>query len=88
MVVFTGNGHITDRFGIPERVLRRLQVSLATIVLYPLTDRTIMNEKMADYIWLTSDSSAGRFMNRGGKQPFPVKRAGTFSENQVSDISR
>jgi len=67
MVVFAGNGHITDRFGIPERVLRRLQVSLATIVLYPLTDRTIMNEEMADYIWLTSDSSAGRFMKRARK---------------------
>jgi uncharacterized iron-regulated protein len=67
MVVFTGNGHITNRYGIPERVLRRLKVSLATILLYPLTDRTIMNEKMADYIWLTSDSSAGSFMNRGRK---------------------
>jgi len=67
MVVFTGNGHITDKYGIPDRVLRRLQVSLATIVLYPLTDRTILNEKMADYIWLTSDSSAGRFMTRPRK---------------------
>jgi len=67
MVVFAGNGHITDRFGMPERVLRRLQVSLATIVLYPLTDRTIMNEEMADYIWLTGDSSAGRFMKRARK---------------------
>jgi len=88
MVVFTGNGHITDKYGVPERVLRRLQVSLATIVLYPLTDQTILNEKMADYIWLTSDSSAGRFMNRARKRPFSAKRTGTFSENQVSDISR
>jgi len=67
MVVFTGNGHITYRYGIPERVLRRLKVSLATILLYPLTDRTTLNDKMADYIWLTSDSSAGSFMNRGRK---------------------
>jgi len=88
MVVFTGNGHITDKYGIPERVLRRLEVSLATIVLYPLTDRTILNEKMADYIWLTSNSSAGRFMNRARKRPFSAKKTGIFSENQVSDISR
>ena len=67
MVVFTGNGHITDKYGIPDRVLRRLHVSLATIVLYPLTDRTIISEKMADYIWLTSDSSSGRFMTRARK---------------------
>jgi len=72
MVVFTGNGHIADKFGIPERVLRRIDVKTATIVLYPLTERTTINKRLADYVWLTSDSRTGRTMNRPMKMP-PMK---------------
>lgn len=54
MVVFTGNGHILNRFGVPDRVLGRIEADMATIVLYPLTDRSIINKNMADYVWLTS----------------------------------
>ena len=64
MVVFTGNGHIMNRFGIPDRVLRRVDVKTATIVLYPLTERTTINKRLADYVWLTSDSKTGRTMTR------------------------
>lgn len=67
MVVFTGNGHITDKFGIPDRVLRRIAVNMATIVLYPLTDRLIINKNMADYVWLTSGCSSGE--HRGRRLP-------------------
>jgi uncharacterized iron-regulated protein len=59
MVVFTGNGHIVDRFGIPDRVLRRIPAKIATILLYPLTERLILNKSMADYVWLTGGCSAG-----------------------------
>jgi uncharacterized iron-regulated protein len=59
MVVFTGNGHIIDRFGIPDRVLRRIPTEMATILLYPLTERLILNKSMADYVWLTAGCSAG-----------------------------
>ncbi|MBW2354085.1 MAG: ChaN family lipoprotein [Deltaproteobacteria bacterium] len=65
MVVFTGSGHIRERFGIPERVLRRLRVKSATILLLALTERTVLNRKMADYVWLTSNSRGEGFM----KQP-------------------
>ncbi|OQY48184.1 MAG: hypothetical protein B6240_04980, partial [Desulfobacteraceae bacterium 4572_87] len=54
MVVFTGNGHIANKFGVPNRVLRRMDVKTASIVLYPLTERTTINKRMADYVWLTS----------------------------------
>ena len=64
MVVFTGNGHIVDRFGIPDRVLRRIAVNTATIVLYPLTDRLIINKNMATYVWLTDGCSSGGYRNR------------------------
>jgi len=69
MVVFTGNGHIMNRFGIPNRVLRRVDVKTATIVLYPLTERSTINKRLADYVWLTSDSKTGRTMTRPTKMP-------------------
>ena len=69
MVVFTGNGHIMNRFGIPDRVLRRVDVKTATIVLYPLTERSTINKRLADYVWLTSDSKTGRTMTRPTKMP-------------------
>lgn len=72
MVVFTGNGHIVNRFGIPERVLRRVDINAATILLYPLTERTIINRRLADYVWLTSDSKTGRTLKRPTKMP-PLK---------------
>jgi len=72
MVVFTGNGHIANKFGIPDRLLRRMDLKTATIVLYPLTERTTINKKLADYVWLTSDSKTGRTMRRPRKMP-PVK---------------
>ncbi len=69
MVVFTGNGHIMNKFGIPDRVLRRVDVKTATIVLYPLTERSTINKRLADYVWLTSDSKTGRTMTRPMKMP-------------------
>lgn len=72
MVVFTGNGHIANKFGIPDRLLRRMDVKTATIVLYPLTERTTINKKLADYVCFTSDSKTGRTMRRPRKMP-PVK---------------
>jgi uncharacterized iron-regulated protein len=69
MVVFTGNGHIMNKFGIPDRVLRRVDVKTATIVLYPLTERSTINKGLADYVWLTSDGKTGRTMTRPTKMP-------------------
>ncbi len=56
MVVFSGNGHIIKKFGVPDRTLRRLPVRMATIVLQPLLNgRTDIKKGMADYIWLTGN---------------------------------
>jgi len=57
VVVFAGNGHIINRYGIPERTLKRVRVNTATIVLYPLTGRETIKKKIADYVWLTGDCS-------------------------------
>ncbi len=64
LVVFTGNGHIINKFGIPDRVRRRVDVNMATIVLYPLTERTTINKRVADYVWLTSGCAVERMMMR------------------------
>jgi len=78
MVVFTGNGHIINRFGIPDRVLRRIPANMATVLLYPLTDRLIINKNMADYVWLTGGCSSGT-------QPHPTikfHKSGEIHKNE------
>ena len=64
MVVFTGNGHIIDKFGIPGRTIKRVPVSVSTILLYPLTKRETISKKAADYVWLTGDYHRKRPMIR------------------------
>lgn len=53
VVVLAGNGHIINKYGIPDRTIKRIPVSMATIVLYPLTEKVTMNKEIADYIWFT-----------------------------------
>jgi len=62
MVVLTGNGHIVDKSGIPDRAVKRVLADLATIVLYPLTGQEIIEKGTADYIWLTGDYSRRRLI--------------------------
>ena len=62
LVVFAGNGHIVNRYGIPDRTLKRIPVTMATIVLYPLTGRETIKKETADYVWLTGDCSRRHFM--------------------------
>jgi uncharacterized iron-regulated protein len=52
MVVFTGNGHIVHKFGVPDRTAKRIPVSMATVVPYPVVEHD-KAEGLADYIWLT-----------------------------------
>lgn len=54
MVVFSGNGHIVRKFGIPDRTLRRVPVSLVTVMPYALKDPLSLDEHPADYLWFTS----------------------------------
>ena len=80
MVVFTGNSHIVNRFGIPERVLRRIQVKTATVVLYPLTERSILFKNMADYVWLTAACSAGKY----GRHTMRLRKPGENNNNEIN----
>jgi len=53
LVVFTGNGHIIKKFGIPDRTLRRMPVTMATIVPCLLIGQVNLERQDADYVWLT-----------------------------------
>jgi uncharacterized iron-regulated protein len=57
LVVLAGNGHIINKYGIPNRTLSRINIPMATILLQPLTGPLKIERKMADYIWLTGDCS-------------------------------
>jgi len=54
MIVFSGNGHIVRKFGIPDRTQRRLPVSVVTVMPYPLHETVVLDKDMADYVWLTA----------------------------------
>jgi len=93
MVVFTGSGHIINKFGIPGRTLRRVPVRMATVILYPLTGRAVIQKGSADYVWLTGNCSSMPFMRLhrpGRKMAHPAKRKASSrkkDENAV-DIRR
>lgn len=53
LIVFVGNGHIMNRYGIPDRVLKRLSVSMAIVAPYSLFGHVDFRKDAADYIWLT-----------------------------------
>ena len=57
LVVLTGNGHIVNKYGIPNRTLNRIKIPMVTILLQPLTGPLTLKRKMADYIWLTGECS-------------------------------
>jgi uncharacterized iron-regulated protein len=53
MIVFTGNGHIRNKYGIPDRVVKRVKVTLATLMPYAMTGHEDLQKGLADYVWLT-----------------------------------
>ncbi len=52
IVVLAGNGHI-EKFGIPKRVQRRVNVSYMTVM--PVSVGETVKETAADYIWVTKE---------------------------------
>jgi len=51
MVVLAGNGHIKDKFGIPDRAFKRTRAPFATV--YPAAAGTPLSRTDADFIWIT-----------------------------------
>lgn len=55
LIVFSGNGHIINKFGIPDRTVGRFPVSMVTIMPYPMDEEVAIEKETADYVWLTAD---------------------------------
>ena len=51
MVVLAGNGHIKDKFGIPDRAFKRTRAPFVTV--YPAAPGTPLSRTDADFIWIT-----------------------------------
>jgi len=64
MVVFSGNGHIVYKFGIPDRTVRRIPVTVATVVLHPASGQEKVDRNLADFVWITDDCSTWSPMSR------------------------
>lgn len=50
-IVLVGNGHIINKFGVPDRAFRRTGASFKTIFLVPAGSEAELS--FADYIWVT-----------------------------------
>ena len=55
LIVFAGNGHILNRYGIPNRVRRRITVTMATVVIHAVYRPITFKKNGADFIWLTGN---------------------------------
>ena len=64
VVAFTGNGHIVNKFGIPDRTRKRVAVSMATLVLYPVAQSTVIQKEAADYVWITGNHSGSAWVGK------------------------
>ncbi len=66
LVAFTGNGHIVNKFGIPDRTVRRVPVPMVTVMPYPLNGKETVDRVSADYVWFTLPSPQRFSMGKGG----------------------
>ncbi len=55
MVVIAGNGHLKNKYGIPDRAYKRTRVPFRTISLIPAEGSADLS--YADYIWITPSNS-------------------------------
>ena len=66
LIAFTGNGHIVNKFGIPDRTVRRVPASMVTVMPYPLNGKETIEQGIADYVWFTLPSPQRFSMGQGG----------------------
>ena len=69
MVVLVGNGHITRKFGIPNRAFTRTHAPFKTIYLAPVGGEAELS--WADYLWVTPDQRMPRHPMRAGTMKKP-----------------
>jgi len=66
LIAFTGNGHIVNKFGIPDRPVRRVPASMVTVMPYPCSGKETIDRQAADYVWFTLPAPQRFSMGEGG----------------------
>ena len=66
LIAFTGNGHIVNKFGIPDRTVRRVPASMVTVMPYPLNGQETIDRAAADFVWFTLPSPQAFSLDQGG----------------------
>jgi uncharacterized iron-regulated protein len=69
MVVVAGNGHITQKFGVPNRAFARSHAPFKTIYLAPVGIEADLS--WADYLWVTPKQTISRHPMQPGKMKKP-----------------
>ncbi len=64
LVVLAGNGHVLNRYGIPDRVLKRVQADTAIVVPIHFRHLGRVRPDSADFVWVTGR----RFRGLGTKK--------------------
>lgn len=59
-VVLAGNGHIVQKFGIPDRTFKRHSVPMVTVLPLPLSGQASIEPGIGDYLWFTSTNIVDR----------------------------
>jgi uncharacterized iron-regulated protein len=72
LIVFSGNGHIINKFGIPDRTIRRFSASMVTIVIPDRTIRrfsasmvTIVPYPISEEVTITKETADYVWLTRG-----------------------
>jgi S1-C subfamily serine protease len=53
-VALIGRGHVSYRFGVPQRTARRVDHSYKIVLPMPIdSPESLANARMADYVWVT-----------------------------------
>ncbi len=75
LVVIAGNGHLVNKYGIPDRTLKRIPVAVATLLPFPIHGKTDIDGEVADYVWLTPEAPHRfRFFHEMKRKPKTPKK--------------
>jgi uncharacterized iron-regulated protein len=67
MVILCGRGHIVEGFGIPNRLRKRTEGKIVTVV--PLTQHRPFSRNIADYVWITGGGPTRDMMEGRPESP-------------------
>jgi uncharacterized iron-regulated protein len=68
IIVLVGKGHISDRVGLPELTIKRMEHTYRTIAPIPVDyPGSTADPRIADFVWITDSSQPGHRVRLGAK---------------------